>query len=58
MGMDENKTKVSANGQAEEDPLVVLKQLFKSKEFGNKIYDKNHIANKYRHKYLEDLKKE
>jgi hypothetical protein len=26
----------------------VLKKLFKPKEFGAKILDKNHIANKYR----------
>jgi len=38
--------------------LVVLKELFKPKEFGGKILDKNHIANKYRQKYLEDMKKE
>jgi len=38
--------------------LVVLKKLFKPKEFGGKILDKNHIANKYRQKYLEDMKKE
>jgi hypothetical protein len=42
----------------EEDPLVVLKKLFKPKEYGSKILDKNHIANKYRQKYLEDMKKE
>jgi hypothetical protein len=46
------------NGGKEEDPLVVLKKLFKPKEFGGKILDKNHIANKYRQKYLEDMKKE
>ena len=42
----------------ETDPLVVLKHLFKTKEFAFKILDKNHIANKYRQKYIEDVKKE
>ena len=50
------------NGQqvaaVEEDPLVILKQLFKTKEYGPKILDKNRIANKYRLKYVEDMKKE
>ena len=44
------------------DPLykqeIVLKKLFKPKEFGGKILDKNHIANKHRQKYLRDMKKE
>jgi hypothetical protein len=41
-----------------DDPLIVLKQLFKPKHFGSKILDTNHIANKYRHKYLAEMKKE
>lgn len=41
-----------------DDPLMVLKQLFKPKEHASKILDKNHIANKYRQKYLEEMKKE
>lgn len=40
------------------DPIVVLKKLFKPKEFGNKILDKNLIVNKYKQKHLEDLKKQ
>ena len=40
------------------DPIVVLKKLFKTKEYGNKILDKNPIVNKYKQKHLEDLKKE
>ena len=40
------------------DPIVVLKKLFKPKEFGNKILDKNPIVNKYKQKHLEDLKKQ
>ena len=53
-----NGSNGAANGGKEEDPIVVLKKLFKPKEFGGKILDKNHIANKYRQKYLEDMKKE
>lgn len=30
------------------DPIVVLKKLFKTKEYGNKILDKNPIVNKYK----------
>jgi hypothetical protein len=37
---------------------MVLKKLFRQKEHATRILDKNHIANKYRHKYLEDMKKE
>lgn len=46
LGINEPKN----NGQSSvvEDPLLVLKQMFKPKEFGPKILDKNHIANKYR----------
>jgi len=40
------------------DPIVVLKKLFKPKEYGNKILDKNLIVNKYKQKHLEDLKKQ
>lgn len=46
LGLDEMRAK--NNGQTNDDPLVVLKQLFKSKEYGGKILDRNHIANKYR----------
>lgn len=58
---EEQQEKAKNNGPTpipEQDPLVILKKLFKPKDFGNKIHDKNHIANKYRQKYLEDMKKE
>jgi hypothetical protein len=55
-----NGSSINADGQTVAplpDPISVLKKLFKPKEFGNKILDKNPIVNKYKQKHLEDLKK-
>ena len=54
-----NGSSINAEGQVvvQQDPISVLKKLFKPKEFGNKILDKNPIVNKYKQKHLEDLKK-
>ena len=56
--LEQERAKNNGSVNKNEDPLVVLKKLFKPKEFGGKILDKNHIANKYRQKYLEDMKQE
>lgn len=55
-----SKNNGSINGSTPtvDDPLLVLKKLFRHKDHKTRILDKNQIANKYRHKYLEDMKKE